>query len=238
MNFSINYRTFEMKKVILLLSITAALLTSCLGETSRNYSERSVVYIAEEGFVTYGRTLSGRFITFPQINIQEPGSLKLISYSWTEEDGTSPVGLDYPADNVTVSGEIEDIRRAYLSLSEPQDESDKILNLQLVNQDFEQFMGDFWIFEYRFTGKDGIVNFFLDSEESSFESDRAVIKVHFDITEESSSDSYGIVALELSQLRSMLEGVSTTNTKRVQVRLVDFNSGNTIKDIQFLVAGD
>ncbi len=226
-----------MKKVFLLFSM-AVILTSCLGETSRNYSERSVVYIADEGFVAYGRTLSGRLITFPQINLQEPGSLKLMSYSWTEEDGTSPVGTEYQADNVKVSGEIEDVSRAYLSMSEPQGESDNILSLQLVNQDFEQFLGDYWIFEYRFTGKSGTMNFFLDMEESNIESDRAVIKVHFDITEESASESYDIVALDLSQLRSMFEGMSTTSTKRVLVRLVSSSSGNILKDIQFLVAGD
>lgn len=244
-----------MKKVILFLSIigTTFLMTSCLGETSNNYAESSIVYITTEGMTTYGRTLSGRFIIAPQLQLEEPGSLHLMSYSWDEErDGNTQVG-QFIANNVIIQGETREVHRTYLSsgtLPEVEEPNKFTHDLQPVPLGYEEFIGDFWVFEYVYKAREGesaAVSFYLDSEASDVDADEAVIDVHLEIVgepddeDDSPTDVVDIIALDMSQLRDMYEGTSETSTKRVKVQLRYYreNSSDKVeKDFQFLVAAD
>lgn len=242
-----------MRKVILFLSIVVSsfMVTSCL-DGNRNYSEPSVVYIATEGFTTYGRTLSGRFISSPQIKMMMPGSLHLMNYSWDEEYGSTPVG-DYLADNVVVAEGHKELTRISLFTGTPPEVENRAKfthDLQPLGLGMEQFIGDYWVFEYGYKAREGEtsnVRFYLDLDASDIEKNEAVIYVHIEIVGEpkdetkSPTQAVDYVALDMSQLRSMYEGSSETSAKAVKVQLKYYreNSTDEVKrDYQFLVAGN
>jgi hypothetical protein len=242
-----------MKKVILFLSVIgmSLLMTSCLGEGSRNYSETSVAYIAMENGLIYGRTLTGRFISSTQMQSMVPGTFKFMNYSWEEEYGTTPLG-NYSVDNVVVSGNILDISRTSLYMTDaPEDDTpDHFLGINppMYAAD-EIYLGDHWLFEYAYEAKKGEsarVDFYLrdDADESS---DEIVIDIRLSITGTpeagaSTTQISDIVALNMAQLRAMYEGSSSTSTKELKIRFKYYlKDKSDLQDSQLyrmVVAGD
>jgi orotate phosphoribosyltransferase len=103
-----------MKKSILFLTliVTALFMTSCLGEVSNNYSDTTFVYIESDDVGTvFGKTFSiyspARIITSSNMAMMMPGTFKIMSYSWDEQNGTKPLsvgGQTINADLVSTGG--------------------------------------------------------------------------------------------------------------------------------------
>ena len=233
-----------MKKVILFLSVIGTfLMTSCLDGGSNQFQEGSIVYIAEEGAVVYGRSLTGRLITSSQIRMLRPGSHHIIAYVWDEEqDQTTPITDEEYAFNVRLLDETTEVRQqTYIPTGDtpPVEEVDHGFIVlpnsvssneitQYVPSGWEQFMGDYWVFEYGYKARKGEtanVRFTLNEEASNVANNEAVLDLHLEITgtpEEEDKDperGVGVMALNMAQLRNMFEGSNTSNTKEVKVKI-------------------
>ncbi|MDR2815334.1 MAG: hypothetical protein LBB62_01320, partial [Proteiniphilum sp.] len=157
-----------MKKLILFLCVIGAtlLMTSCMEEGSNNYTESSFVYLETDDLGnTYGKTFSRyspmRFITHSSMMAMQTGTFKVMAYSWSEENGTTPLmvsGQNVQADNVQPISKVIDIPRTLLTMKElPEQENptgfDEIV--APLYSDYRNFMGDHWVIEYSYTAKDG-----------------------------------------------------------------------------------
>ena len=116
-----------MKKSILILSVIglALFMTSCLEEGSSNYADTTFVYIDSDDTGTpFGKTISlyapSRIITSNSMMAMQPDNVKILAYSWNEENGTSNIrvgGEIYTADNVVISDDV-DVDHTLLRMSE------------------------------------------------------------------------------------------------------------------------
>lgn len=243
-----------MRKIIVLSSIAVLLLTSCLKEGNRNYAETSLVLIEmNNSGVVYGKTFGYqmRLITSPDMQLLLPGEFKFITYSWEEEYGTTPIGTEYVADNVVISGEIIDVDQTYLSMSPApeQEEPSKFVNIAtpLFASD-EVTLNDHWLFEYTYEAtKDetATVEFYWDEERSNVEEGKAFIDIRLVINETSGgslTSKTDIIALDMAPLRNMYEGTSSSNTKRIDIQFTYYRKDRTepvdSQVYQMLVAAD
>lgn len=148
-----------MKKSILFSAIIGALLfmTSCLGEVSSNYADTTFVYIDSDDMGTvYGKTISpmARVIISNEMMLMNPNTIKIMSYSWDEENGTRPImlsGQSYQADYVNLTGEVGDINHTSLRMIEIPEVEEPLSFLDFADPIFSStadFMGDNWIFQY------------------------------------------------------------------------------------------
>ena len=163
-----------MKKSILFSAIIGALLfmTSCLGEVSSNYADTTFVYIDSDDMGTvYGKTISpmARVIISNEMMLMNPNTIKIMSYSWDEENGTRPImlsGQSYQADYVTLTGETVDIISTFLRMIEIPEVEEPLSFLDFKDPLFAStadFMGDNWIFQYSYEvpkGQTADVQFF------------------------------------------------------------------------------
>src|SRR5690554_7386055 len=116
-----------MKKSILILSVIglALFMTSCLEEGSSNYADTTFVYLdSDDSGTMFGKTISlyspSRIITSNSMIIMQPDDIKILAYSWNEENGTSNIRVDgevYTADNVVISDDV-DVDQTILRMSE------------------------------------------------------------------------------------------------------------------------
>ena len=211
-------------------------MTSCLEEGNQNYSETSVAYIAADiatGRV-YGRTISGRLITSPTMQLMLPGSFQFLRYSWVEEDGKTPISVSatstevYQADNVVLTGDPVPIQRVPLLVNQdpPQVENrDKFVGIDPpVYATDPIYLGDHWLLQYAYEAKRGEsanVNFYYTEDPEAAENEITIV-IDLAITGEPEAGSSAttmtdIIALNMSQLRAMHEGSSTTNTKELNI---------------------
>jgi len=235
-----------MKKTILLFGMISMtlLLTSCLEEGSRNYEESSIAYIAED-YATgniYGRTLSGRFITSGQMQLMFPGTLQFFQYSWTEEQGTTPVRVGASstevvnADKVIISGEPVEINQVPLRIGQQPPTVENPAKFVAIEPPFyagdDLYLGDNWIFQYAYEAKKGeyaVVDFYYTEDPAATDNEITIV---MDLTIEGTpegttvSTKSDLVALRMSDLRAMYEGTSTTNTKELKINFKYYMKGN------------
>jgi len=228
-----------MRKSILFSAIIGVLLfmTSCLGEVNNNYADTTFVYIDSDYMgSTFGKTISQytptRLITSDEMFMMNPGTIKILSYSWDEEYGTKQLSIDgqtYNADVVRLSGDKVDVDPAYLNLSELSEEEESESFLEIAPPLFAQyadFMGDNWIFQYAYEipkGQTAHVEFYKrDDEENS--NNNIIIDIyltHLGIAEGTSVEKKtDFLALDMSTLRNQYDGISSTNTKDLNIRFV------------------
>ena len=206
----------KMKKSILLWAMIGVtlLLTSCLDEGSRNYDETSVVYMSTDittGRV-YGRTLTSKIITSANMQLMLPGTFQFLRYSWTEEYGTTPITLGTTSTVV--------IQADNVAIDSPVYAEDKI------------YLGDHWLFQYAYEakkGEDADVNFYYEGNEGALGNEATII-IDLTITGEpeagsSTTAKTDIVALNMSQLRSLYESSGTTDTKELKVTFKYYRKG-------------
>ncbi len=235
----------KMKKSILLWGMIglAVILTSCLEEGSRNYEETSVAYIAaDNNTAIYGRTLSGRLITSTQMQLMLPGTFQLFRYSWTEEQGTTPlrVGTSLTevvhADKVIISGEVEEISRVSLRIDQQPPVVETPAKFVGVDPPFyagdQVYLGDHWLFQYAYEAKKGeyaVVNFYHTEDPDAADNEIVIV---MDLTIEGTpegttvSTKSDLIALDMSDLRAMYEGTSTTATKELKINFKYYKKGN------------
>lgn len=216
--------------MILLLAVLGIgfLMTSCLDEGSRDYTETSVSYIAVDNTtgIKYARTLTGKFIISNEMLQMQPGTFKFFTYSWNEENGTTPIG-DTQADNVHISGDPVDIIRTTLQMTEPPAQEENVSFVAFdppyyVNN--REYLGDHWLFQYAYEAKKGetaVIDFYrMDDTEAV--GNNVKVGIQLTITGEPDAGSSvttrsDIIALNMAPLRAMYEGASQTNTKDLQI---------------------
>lgn len=224
-----------MRKLILFFTVIAfgLTMTSCLNTGSQNFAETSVVYIAMDNGVVYGRTLRGKIITSDKIRMMEPGTFKLFNYSWEESYGYTTLG-EVNIFNVVIAGEVLDINKTHLNMM-PVTEAEPIVYFDaLKNPIYNQegvYFDDFWLFEYNFKAKKGestLVTFNKRAPGENadvIEVDVRLKKLGTPDSGASDVESVNIVAVDMKQLRQMHEGTSTTSTKDIQVKFYYYLEG-------------
>lgn len=228
------------KTTLLLLGIIGMTLslTSCLEGGSRNYDENSVVYLAMDNTSgrIYGKTISGRLITSAGMQLMMPGSFQFLRYSWTEEYGYTTIENSLQADNVTIVGDPIQISRVPLRMNQqpPQVETPlKFVGIDSpVYAEDKAYLGDHWLFQYAYEIKKGqtaSVNFYYMEDEEASENDITIV-IDLTITGEpdagaSTTTKTDIIALDMSQLRDMYEGSSTTTTKELKITFQYYMKG-------------
>lgn len=205
--------------------------SSCLEDGGRNYEENTVVYLASDGFIgrIYGRTLSGRLITSNEMQLMQPGTFKLLRYSWVEEYGYTPIGLDMQADNVVLVGDPISISSVNLRVNQqaPQVETPVpfVDVASPVYADDAVYLGDHWLFQYAYDikkGQNAHVNFYYMPEEGDATDNKLNIYIDLTITGEpesgaSTTTATDIIAVNMSDLRAMYEGTSSSSTKSLTI---------------------
>lgn len=227
-----------MKKSILFLTliVTALFMTSCLGEVSNNYSDTTFVYIESDDVGTvFGKTFSiyspARIITSSNMAMMMPGTFKIMSYSWDEQNGTKPLsvgGQTINADLVQITSDVIDVRQTMLRMSQlPEIENPKEF-LEIappLYADSREFMDDNWIFQYSYEvpkGQSAYVKFYKRDDDP----DSDEIKIDLNITYTGTADGATLekktdfLAVDMSQLRSMYEGTSSTETKKLNIKFI------------------
>lgn len=163
-----------MKKSILFSAIIGSLffLTSCLGEVSSNYADTTFVYIDTDDMGTvYGKTISpmARIIVSNEMMLMNPNRIKIMSYSWDEENGKKPISISgqmFEADYVNLTGEVVDVEHTSLRMIELPEEEEPLSLLELADPLYSStvdFMGDNWLFQYAYEvtkGQTANVQFF------------------------------------------------------------------------------
>ena len=223
-----------MKKTVLILSVLGILflMTSCLGDTTNNYSDNSFVYVdRDDNGQVYGKTFSyfspSRLITSSAMMSMNPGSFKFIVYSWDETDGYTPIKIDgqsYKADNVKFAGQVIDISKTDLHLGglpvvEDPVGFDEIREPIYAND--KSFINDYWVLEYYYTAKKGLtgrVDFYKRNELN----DKGEIVIDMVLTLTGTADATtnvkngDAVAVNMTQLRSMIGGGSSDKNLKIR----------------------
>jgi len=245
-----------MKKMILLWTVLGVtlLMTSCLGEGSRNYAESSVAYIAQDdiSFAIYGKTLTGRIITSQQMQMMQPGTFKFLTYSWEEEYGQTKMGEFY-LDNVVISGDPVDLNRTTLQMMDGPVQEVPVKFLAIDPPYYfndENYLGDHWLFEFAYEAKKGesaVVSFYKIGDPEAVNNE-IKIDIHLAIegTPEAGSSVTSrtdIIALNMAPLRAAYEGASQTTTKELKITFRYYLKGqeapvNSQQTYRMIVAGD
>jgi hypothetical protein len=110
-----------------------------------------------------------RLIISNEMILMNPNRIKVMSYSWDEENGTKPItisGQMYQADYVKLTGETVDINNTSLRMTEMPEVEEPLSFLDFKDPLFAStadFMGDNWIFQYSYEvpkGQTAAVQFF------------------------------------------------------------------------------
>lgn len=227
-----------MRKLFLFLSVIALGFTmnSCLDSDASFSDTVRVSYITSDDFgTTFARTASNIWIKSDEMGTtMHAGSFKLFSYKWEEAYGMTNVsinGQSYPVYNVKLTSDVSDVTTSYASLSEaPAQEGDSNLFTGfdcIFFDEYGSFLNDHWIMYYSCNVPKGMsprASFYKSSETGSYNgSDVAIIDVRltFDgtATGTTTTASSDYVAVNMAQVRSMLNGSSsTTKTSYVKFR--------------------
>lgn len=223
-----------MKKSILILSVIGLTLfmTSCLEEGSNNYADTSFVYLdTDDSGNIFGKTISlyspSRVITANSMMTMQPNRIKIMAYSWDEENGTVDIRVDgevYPADKVIISEEA-DVDHTVLRMSELPEVEEPESFLEMMTPLYandKEFMGDYWIFQYGYTaekGKRPRVEFYKRNEENA--QGEIAIDINLTFVDNSEATLTGsrasYVALDMSPIRSLaLSGTATSDNLKIR----------------------
>lgn len=233
-----------MKKTMLFLSMIgiSLIMTSCLdGGEAAFSSENDFSYITrdDKGLV-YARVYyrgQGNFITSSGIQQMNPGDLKFISYSWTEELGTTATAEGYIVYNVNVLGQPEDVSKTELIPADaPSPEEDAEDPIQFVLgdpvKDSGTFFGDYWLFGYSYKQKKGETATlrFYQSSDSDKDKNEFIIDVRLlkagEPTEDTESTENDYIAVNMSQIRNLYPSTGTT-LKSVTIKFRYYRDGQT-----------
>lgn len=227
-----------MRKSILFLTIFGAVLfmTSCLGEVSNNYADTTFVYLdKDDNYTVFGKTISlyspARIITSNNMATMIPGTFKIMSYSWDEENGTKPLlvgGQSISADFIQQTGDAIDVQQTSLIMSQLPEVEDPKQFLEVATPlyaDTPDFMGDNWIFQYAYEapkGQSASLQFYKRDDVESSEDIKIDINITFTGTPEGATTEKktDVVALNMSPLRYMYQGTSTSETKSLNIKFV------------------
>ncbi|SFK26192.1 hypothetical protein [Proteiniphilum acetatigenes] len=233
-----------MKKVILFLSVIGAtlLMTSCLGDTTSNYTDNSFVYLdTDERGQVYGKTFSRysptRIITSNSMMGMDARTVKFMVYSWDEDRGTTQITVGdqvVQADNVQLLDEPIDIASTSLRMTEFPGVDDPVgfdEILAPLYSDYKDFMNDYWVVEYSYKAKKGeTANVEFYKRDELNDRGEIVIDIHLTLTgtpEGTSDERRGdAIALNMSQLRAMSEGSSGGEGLKIRFVYYKNNSGN------------
>lgn len=240
-----------MKKLMLFLSIVgiSVLMTSCMKEVNRNFSETAAVYIVRDNAsgLVYGRTWSGTFITSPTIKAMTPGSYKIIAYAWDESNGMATLGDNVSVyDNVAISGTPYDVEKATLMTTEAPEKESSLLAAEVVffiND--KNYFQDHWILRYAYKAKTGqtpTLNFYLRENENQ-SSNEIGIDVRLSLSEASGTgeaDKADFVALDMAPLRMKYGSSTTSRTLNVKFYFYEGTRDTPTETIthQFVVGGN
>ena len=233
-----------MKKSILILSVIglALFMTSCLEEGSSNYADTTFVYLdSDDSGTMFGKTISlyspSRIITSNSMITMQPDDIKILAYSWNEENGTSNIRVDgevYTADNVVISDDV-DVDQTILRMSELPEVEEPVSFIEMMRPLYansKEFMGDKWIFQYGYaaeSGKKPHVEFFKRAEEN----EQGEIAIDINLTSVDSSDSSqtgnraGYVVVDMTPLRMYAEAGSSSGEK-IKIRFYYYVDGDLI----------
>ncbi len=227
-----------MRKLILFfIAVSLGLtMTSCLDEGSQNFSESSIVYIAMDQGLVYGKTLTGRVITSDKIDMMVPGTFKFLSYSWEESYGYTSLG-EVSVYNVITSGEVIDISQTYLQMAPVTEVTPKLDFKDIKRPVYDEngiYLDDYWLFEYSYMGKEGetpIVSFYKRSSTEQnpdpVEIDVRLVKTGTPKDGASEKLYTDVIAVDMRQLRQMYGGTSTTSTKDLRIKFWYYLDGRT-----------
>ena len=148
-----------MRKLILFFIVVSfgPTMTSCLDEGSQNFSESSIVYIAMDQNLIYGKTLTGRVITSSEIKMMELGTFKFFAYSWDESYGYTTLG-SASVHNVVVTGEVGELNTSVLRTVPVTETTPNIPLKELKEPAYDPegvYFDDYWLFQFSYMGKEG-----------------------------------------------------------------------------------
>ncbi|MDR1517013.1 MAG: hypothetical protein LBS52_02745 [Dysgonamonadaceae bacterium] len=230
-----------MRKLFLFFSVVglSVLMNSCLGDGKNSFTEAYPCYITTDNstYLTYARTLNGRFITSNEIKLMEPGTFHSISYSWDESYGTTPIsigGYSYPVYNVTSTS--EEIGKKELYYSEAPDEENPVplyysSQFQAVPDEYGTYWNDHWVIAYAYKIKKGesiSAQFYVPPRSSDENNAEVVIDVR--LTKSGTAESTAeiveddVVALNMAPIRSQY--ISSAN-QTVNVKFRFYTEGQT-----------
>lgn len=223
-----------MKKLFLSLTIISAalLMTSCLGDVSRDYTDTTFVYLTTDDMGQgYGRTYStygGARLIMSNSMSDETSPIQWMSYNFDEENGTTAILLDgqsYEADNVTLREEPVSVETTDLMSPISDEEVEQPLNFAGMSSPVffhDTFLGDYWIFKYDYKAKKGLVpKVTFHKREGTNSSGEVVIDIRLSL-EGTSQDSEQVfsdyIAVNMSSLRSLYQSDSSDETSVLKIR--------------------
>lgn len=227
-----------MRKLILFFTAISLgfAMTSCLDGGSQNFTESSVVYIAMDQNLVYGKTLTGRLITSDNIKMMTPGKFKFLSYSWDESYGYTALG-SASVYNVVSSADAIDITPTVLQMVPVSESTPNLPLKELKDPAYDpkgEYIDDFWLFQYSYMGKEGEIPVVTFHKRNSTEEnpDPVQIDVRFSKTGEPKAGATekmvtDIIAVNMLPLRLMYEGSSSTVTKDLRVKFYYNLDGRT-----------
>ena len=229
-----------MKKSILFSAIIGALLfmTSCLGEVSRSYTDPFIyVYIdIDNSDIVYGKPIIGvngmppnaPLITANGMQKMNPGTIKIMSYSWDEENGTKPItisGQMYQADYVNLIDETIDVDKTSLIIMELPEVAEPLSFLEFASPILftSEFIGDNFLFQYSYEvlkGQTSAVQFYK-REQTVVDSNDIIIDVHLTHTGAPTGTTVekklDFIALDMRMLRSQY---ANSNHEELKIKFV------------------
>lgn len=227
-----------MRKLILFfIAVSLGLtMTSCLDEGSQNFSESSIVYIAMDQNLIYGKTLTGRVITSDKMQMMQPGTFKFFSYSWEESYGYTPFG-EVNVYNVVPTGDVIDISKTYLQMVPVTEVTPNVYFKDIKRPVYDEngvYLDDYWLFEYSYMGKEGETPIVSFHKRSSTEQNPDPIEIDVRLAKtgtpkDGASEKLftDVVAVDMAQLRHMYGGTSTSSTKDLRIKFWYYLDGRT-----------
>ena len=229
-----------MKKSILFTAIIGAflLMTSCLGEVNNSFTDQLVyVYIDTDNSGTViGKTIpdenqrppSTSLITANEMQMMSHGTIKIMSYSWEEENGTKTINIDnnvYQAHYVNLIDQTIDVNTTNLKIMEIPEVEAPLSFLEFASPILltTEFIGNYFIFHYYYEvpkGQTGDVQFYK-RDQTVENSNDIIIDVHLTHngtpTGTTNERKLDFKALDMSVLRSQY---LNTDIKELKIKFV------------------
>ncbi len=226
-----------MKKIVLICSILTMgfMLSSCLDSGDQSYTgvmQFSYVTMDNSGFI-YARN-EGGFITSESIRMLSPGNCYFLSYTWNSENGMTQSDDGFNIFNVLLTDEPEPVPSTTLVMSDaPAEAGTPFYKFSSPYYSSDKYFGDFWAFSYQWKkkkGEEARVDFYKSSETTET-SGEILIDVRLSKTgtptETTETIENGIIAVNMSYLRNLLQTSGETETKDVPIRFRYYIKGQS-----------
>ncbi len=226
-----------MKKCVLFFSIVIMgfMLSSCLESGDQSYAgvmQFSYVTMDNSGFI-YARN-EGGFITSESIRMLSPGNCYFLSYTWNSENGMTQSADGFNIFNVVLTDEPEPVPSTTLVMADaPAEVGTPFYKFSSPYYSRDEYFGDFWAFSYQWKkkkGEEARVDFYKSSETTET-SGEILIDVRLSKigtpTETTETIENGIIAVNMSSLRNLLQTSGETETKNVPIRFRYYIEGGS-----------